>query len=139
MKKLYTSPSQFADDFQLANKNYWNQANEIDRQIERLKKKKEELFYPRLKDELHKLAVEIQKELKADTFEVSHAGGLSNRVSVWFTKGEPSEDRLSNVVGYLCFAEYRDGSLSIIDRTEGKTIEINGLMDLIRIAEIASY
>lgn len=119
MKQTYTSPSEFSDDFQLAYKNYWNQANEIDRQIERLKKKKEKLFYPRLKDELHKLAVEIQKELKADIFEVSHHGGLSNKVSIWFTNGQPSkEDRFSNVVGYLCFAEYRDGEIYLFTNTD---------------------
>lgn len=117
MKQTYTSPSEFSDDFQLAYKNYWNQANEIDRQIERLKKKKEELFYPRLKDELHKLAVEIQKEIKADAFEVSQHG-LSNKVSIWFIKEHPSkEDRLSNIVGYLCFNEYRDGELCLFTNT----------------------
>lgn len=138
MKKIYTSPSEFSDDFQLAHKNYWNQANEIDKEIERLKKKKEQLFYPRLEEQLQKIAPQIQKALKADAFEVSRHGGLSNRTSLWFTKGKPKKnDRFSNTVGYLCFGEYNNGEVALVSNLQDdQVIDLKNLtlVELVKFA-----
>lgn len=138
MKDKYTSPAEFSADFQLTYKNYWNQANEIDRKIERLKKKKEQLFYPILKDELHKLVAEIQKKLKADAFEVSRHGGVSNRTSLWFTKGKPKKnDRFSNTVGYLCFGEYNNGEVALVSNLQDdQVIDLKNLtlVELVKFA-----
>lgn len=91
MKKIYTSPSEFSSDFSEAYKKYWDDLEKIEAKIEQLQEEKEKLFYPRLEEQLQKIAPEIQKALKADAFEVSRHGGLSNRTSLWFTKGKPKK------------------------------------------------
>lgn len=141
MKKVYNSPFEFANDFQLSYKNYWNQANNIDQQIERLKKIKEELFYPRLHEQLNWLAEAVKTKLKADEYEISKHGGLSNRCTIYFMKGKPKDEELghySNVIGSITFAEYRDGVLTICPASQDdEVIDITQETTIQELAKIA--
>lgn len=138
MKATYTSPSDFYHDFSIAHRKYWDDRKTIENEIQSLNKKKEELFYPRLEEQLYKLVEQIKVKLKADAFEISRHGGLSNRVAVWFTKGKPSKkDDFSNTVGYLCFAEYSKGNVALVSNLKNdEVIDLNTLSidNLVKIA-----
>lgn len=127
MKTQYSSTQEFFNDFSEAYKKYWDDRNKIEAKIKQLQEEQEQLFYPRLKEQLQKIAPEIQKALKADAFEVSRHGGLSNKTSLWFTKGKPKKaDRFSNTVGHLCFAEYYNGEIALVSNY-GQVIDIKNL------------
>ena len=140
MKKSYNSAWNFAIDFAKSKKTYWTKAHDIEQQIEKLKKQKEKLFYPRLHEQLNRLAEAVRVELLADTFEVSVPGGMTNEVSIWFTKGK-ERLRRSNVVGYLCFADFGmdDCSVTLIDyKTKQRdVIDITSKMDAKYLAKLA--
>lgn len=141
MKKSYNSAKSFATDFQNDYKKYWDDRKEIEQKIKQLEAEKDQLFYPRLKEQMDKIAPAIQKGLKADAFEVSQHGGLSNRVSLWFTKGKPKDNdrnRFSNVIGDLCFAEYNDGEVALVSNLQDElVIDLKNLTleDLIKFAK----
>lgn len=139
MKDQYTSPSEFSSDFSESYKKYWDEHKKIEDKIKQLQEEKEQLFYPRLEEQLQKIAPEIQKALKADAFKVSRHGGLSNRTSLWFTKGKPKKnDRFSNTVGYLCFGEYNNGEVALVSNIQDdQVIDIKSLtlVELVKFAK----
>lgn len=119
------------DNFKEALKKYKEDKEFIEKQIQELKEKKEKLFFPRLEVELKPIAEEIKIRLQADSFNISKQGPLSYKVSIWFIKGEETN------VGYLCFGQYRDGSIfmspNIFDEEgaiELKDLTIENLTDL---------
>lgn len=123
MKQAYISPSEFSSDFSEAYKKYWDDRKKIEDKIKQLQEKQKQLFYPKLEEQLQKIAPEIQKALKADAFEISRHGGLSNRTSLWFTKGKPKKnDRFSNTVGYLCFSEYNKGEVALVSNLQNEQV-----------------
>jgi predicted DNA binding CopG/RHH family protein len=119
------------DNFKEALKKYKEDKEFIEKQIQELNEKKEKLFFPRLEVELKPIAEEIKIRLQADSFNISKQGPLSYKVSIWFIKGEETN------VGYLCFGQYRDGSIfmspNIFDMEgaiELKDLTIENLTDL---------
>lgn len=115
MKTKYSSPQDFYSDFTKAYKKYWDEYRKIEEEIKQLNDIKGKLLYPNLEDELKKLAPVVQKALKADSFTISKHGTFSEKVIIYFRKGEQIEnDKHSNVVGQLCFREYRDGEVALI-------------------------
>ena len=139
MKTQYSTPQEFSSDFSEAYKKYWDDRKKIEAKIKQLQEQQKKLFYPRLEEQLQKIAPEIQKALKADTFEVSRHGGLSNRTSLWFTKGKPKKnDRFSNTVGYLCFCEYNNGEIALVSNLQDEqVIELKNLtlVELVKFAK----
>jgi len=139
MKTQYSTPQEFSSDFSEAYKKYWDDRKKIEAKIKQLQEQQKKLFYPRLEEQLQKIAPEIQKALKADTFEVSRHGGLSNRTSLWFTKGKPKKnDQFSNTVGYLCFGEYNNGEVALVSNLQDEqVIELKNLtlVELVKFAK----
>lgn len=139
MKTQYSTPQEFSSDFSEAYKKYWDDRKKIEAKIKHLQEEQKKLFYPRLEEQLQKIAPQIQKALKADAFEVSRHGGLSNRTSLWFTKGKPKKnDRFSNTVGYLCFGEYNNGEVALVSNLQDdQVIDLKNLtlVELVKFAK----
>lgn len=139
MKTQYSTPQEFSSDFSESYKKYWDDRKKIEAKIKQLQEQQKKLFYPRLEEQLQKIAPEIQKALKADAFEVSKHGGLSNRTSLWFIKGKPKKnDRFSNTIGYLCFGEYNNGEVALVSNLQDdQVIDLKNLtlVELVKFAK----
>lgn len=76
---------------------YKNKIEKIDKQIERLKRKKEKIEYPGRADYLIAIAEQIKEKIGGNSIEIMGPFGLSSELSVWIWKGERDND-LNNII-----------------------------------------